>query len=157
MSSPISALLKRPDELFVVEHAHLRPRFVEDSVRAALKTVLDGYPELDDGDFLLSRQVNLETIHDHDVIAERHGTVGELRAELEAAASRPRTRSSATGCGPSQSPPNRLRSARLVHPAWPWLADEEDTKGDQGNEGIRPAGDRSRDCRCSYRCSRRVG
>jgi GTP cyclohydrolase I/GTP cyclohydrolase-4 len=26
--------------------------------------------------------VNLETIHDHDVLAERYGTVGELRAEL---------------------------------------------------------------------------
>ncbi|MDX6453962.1 MAG: cyclohydrolase, partial [Gaiellaceae bacterium] len=33
MSSPIYELLKRPDELFVVEHAHLQPRFVEDSVR----------------------------------------------------------------------------------------------------------------------------
>src|ERR687887_1756282 len=28
MSSPIYELLKRPDELFVVEHAHLQPRFV---------------------------------------------------------------------------------------------------------------------------------
>src|SRR5919197_1998354 len=37
MSSPIYELLKRPDELFVVEHAHLQPRFVEDSVRVALK------------------------------------------------------------------------------------------------------------------------
>ena len=36
MSSPIYELLKRPDELFVVEHAHLQPRFVEDSVRVAL-------------------------------------------------------------------------------------------------------------------------
>jgi GTP cyclohydrolase IV len=26
--------------------------------------------------------VNLETIHRHDVVAERSGTVGELRAEL---------------------------------------------------------------------------
>ena len=34
MSAPIYDLLKRPDELFVVEHAHLQPRFVEDSVRA---------------------------------------------------------------------------------------------------------------------------
>src|SRR6185437_9041879 len=31
MSSPVYELLKRPDELFVVEHAHLQPRFVEDS------------------------------------------------------------------------------------------------------------------------------
>ena len=82
MSSPIYELLKRPDVLFVVEHAHLQPRFVEDSVRIALKAALEQLPQLDDGDFLLSRQVNFETIHTHDVLAERHGTVGQLRAEL---------------------------------------------------------------------------
>jgi GTP cyclohydrolase IV len=82
MSSPIYELLKRPDELFVVEHAHLQPRFVEDSVRIALHSTLDRYTDLDDNDFLLSRQVNFETIHSHEVLAERHGTVGELRREL---------------------------------------------------------------------------
>jgi GTP cyclohydrolase I/GTP cyclohydrolase-4 len=83
MSAPVYELLKRPDELFVVEHAHLQPRFVEDSVRLALKGVLDAHPELDNRDFVFSRQVNLETIHTHDVLAERYGTVGELRRELE--------------------------------------------------------------------------
>ena len=83
MSAPVYELLKRPDELFVVEHAHLQPRFVEDSVRIALKGVLDTYPALSDEDFVFSRQVNLETIHTHDVLAERFGTVGELRRELE--------------------------------------------------------------------------
>src|SRR2546430_2367751 len=58
MSSPIYELLKRPDELFVVEHAHLQPRFVEDSVRIALRSTLDRYGELEDGDFLLARQGN---------------------------------------------------------------------------------------------------
>ena len=82
MSSPVYELLKRPDELFVVEHAHLQPRFVEDSVRLALRDALAAYPALDDSDFLLSRQVNLETIHTHDVVAERYGTAGELRGEL---------------------------------------------------------------------------
>jgi GTP cyclohydrolase I/GTP cyclohydrolase-4 len=82
MSSPVYELLKRPDELFVVEHAHLQPRFVEDSVRLALQGTLEAYPALDDDDFLFSRQVNLETIHTHDVVAERFGTVGELRGEL---------------------------------------------------------------------------
>jgi GTP cyclohydrolase-4 len=82
MSAPVYELLKRPDELFVVEHAHLQPRFVEDSVRLALAGALEAFPFLDNGDFLLSRQLNLETIHDHDVLAERWGTVGELRAEL---------------------------------------------------------------------------
>ena len=85
MSSPVYELMKRPDELFVVEHAHLQPRFVEDSVRYSLKGTLDRYPELADGDFLFARQVNLETIHRHDVIAERTGTVGELRGELAGA------------------------------------------------------------------------
>ena len=85
MSAPVFELLKRPDELFVVEHAHLRPRFVEDSVRIALAELVTMEPGLDDDDFVLSRQVNLETIHDHDVVAERWGTVGQLRAELAGA------------------------------------------------------------------------
>jgi hypothetical protein len=54
-------------------------------VRVALKTTLDELPRLDDGDFVLSRQVNFETIHAHEVVAERHGTIGELRAELRGA------------------------------------------------------------------------
>jgi GTP cyclohydrolase-4 len=82
MSAPVYELLKRPDELFVVEHAHLQPRFVEDSVRIAVAATLEAYSDLDDADFVLSRQVNLETIHTHDVLAERYGTVGELRGEL---------------------------------------------------------------------------
>jgi GTP cyclohydrolase I/GTP cyclohydrolase-4 len=83
MSSPIYELLKRPDELFVVEHAHLAPRFVEDSVRLMLASVLDAYgPDLAEGDFVHARQVNFETIHNHEVLAERFGTVGELRTEL---------------------------------------------------------------------------
>jgi GTP cyclohydrolase IV len=82
MSAPVYELLKRPDELFVVEHAHLQPRFVEDSVRMALKSLLDEQPGLATDDFVLSRQVNLETIHDHDVLAERWGTIGEMRDEL---------------------------------------------------------------------------
>jgi GTP cyclohydrolase IV len=82
MSSPVYELLKRPDELFVVEHAHLTPRFVEDSVRLMVKSALDSYDGLDDEDFVLARQVNFETIHNHDVLAERFGTVGEVRDEL---------------------------------------------------------------------------
>src|SRR6266576_1706688 len=82
MSAPVYGLLKRPDELHVVEQAHAHARFVEDSVRLALRGTLETY-SLDDADFLFSRQLNFETIHDHDVIAERFGTVGELRAELE--------------------------------------------------------------------------
>jgi GTP cyclohydrolase I/GTP cyclohydrolase-4 len=90
MSAPVYELLKRPDELFVVEHAHLQPRFVEDSVRISLATALEAYPQLGDGDYLFARQVNFETIHSHDVVAERTGTVGELRAELGSGVAAPR-------------------------------------------------------------------
>jgi GTP cyclohydrolase-4 len=90
MSSPIYELLKRPDELFVVEHAHLTPRFVEDSVRLMVKGALDSYLELEDEDFVLARQVNFETIHNHEVLAERFGTVGELRSELANGGHEPR-------------------------------------------------------------------
>ncbi len=83
MSSPIYELLKRPDELFVVEHAHLQPRFVEDSVRIALKTAVERYDGLHARHFVLSRQVNFETIHNHEVLAERYGTISEPRTELE--------------------------------------------------------------------------
>lgn len=83
MSSPIWELLKRPDELYVVERAHLTPRFVEDVVREMIRQALDRLePLLDDADFVQARQVNFETIHNHDVLAERSGTVSELRHEL---------------------------------------------------------------------------
>ena len=83
MSSPVYELLKRPDELFVVEHAHLAPRFVEDSVRLMVKSAVETYTDLADDDFILARQVNFETIHNHEVLAERLGSVAQLRRELE--------------------------------------------------------------------------
>jgi GTP cyclohydrolase IV len=82
MSSEIYELMKRTDEAHVVEKAHRRPRFVEDCVREVLRGVVDGFPDLDDRAFVSARQVNLETIHQHNVVAERFGTLGEVRREL---------------------------------------------------------------------------
>jgi GTP cyclohydrolase-4 len=82
MSSEIYELMKRADEGHVVEKAHRRPRFVEDCVREMVRGVLDSFPSLDDRAFVSARQVNLETIHQHNVVAERFGTLGEIRAEL---------------------------------------------------------------------------
>jgi GTP cyclohydrolase IV len=83
MSSEIYELMKRSDEAHVVEKAHRRPRFVEDCVREMVKGVVERLPELPDGAFVSARQENLETIHQHDVIAERFGTLGEIRRELD--------------------------------------------------------------------------
>jgi GTP cyclohydrolase-4 len=82
MSSEIYELMKRSDEAAVVEKAHRRPRFVEDCVREMVRGVIEAYPGLDDRAFVSARQVNLETIHQHNVVAERFGTLGEVRREL---------------------------------------------------------------------------
>jgi GTP cyclohydrolase IV len=83
MSSEIYELMKRSDEVAVVERAHRRPRFVEDCVREMVAGVLRELPQLDARNFVSARQENLETIHQHNVVAERHGTLAELRSEIE--------------------------------------------------------------------------
>jgi GTP cyclohydrolase-4 len=83
MSSEIFGLMKRPDERAVVEKAHARPRLVEDCVREMVRGLVAAYPDLDENAFVLARQQNLETIHQHSVVAERYGLLGEVRAELE--------------------------------------------------------------------------
>jgi GTP cyclohydrolase IV len=83
MSSEIYELMKRPDELAVVAKAHAQPRFVEDCVREMVRQVVEDYTGLPDEAFVMARQENLETIHRHNVVAERHGTLADLRAELD--------------------------------------------------------------------------
>ena len=82
MSSEIYELLKRTDERYVVDRAHRRPRFVEDSVREMVFGVVRRLPELPDATFLRAHQANFETIHAHDVEAERSGLLGDVRREL---------------------------------------------------------------------------
>jgi GTP cyclohydrolase I/GTP cyclohydrolase-4 len=82
MSSEIYELMKRSDEGAVVEKAHRRPRFVEDCVREMVAGVIEHLGDLRDDAFVSSRQENLETIHQHNVVAERFGLLGELRHEL---------------------------------------------------------------------------
>ena len=82
MSSEIYELMKRSDEVEVVEKAHRRPRFVEDCVREMVDGVVRAFPELDGASYVSARQENLETIHQHNVVAERYGLLAELRAEI---------------------------------------------------------------------------
>ena len=82
MSSEIYELMKRSDEGAVVEKAHRRPRFVEDCVREMIRGVVERLDFLTDQHFVSARQENLETIHQHNVQAERFGLLGELRREI---------------------------------------------------------------------------
>jgi GTP cyclohydrolase IV len=90
MSSEIYELMKRADEVSVVEKAHARPRFVEDCVREMIAGVLAAFPDLDGSAFVAARQENLETIHQHNVLAERHGLLAELRHEIASGELAPR-------------------------------------------------------------------
>lgn len=82
MSSENYGLLKRPDELYIVNKAHAHPRFVEDVARELLRSVIERYRDLPGDTFVWVRQRNEETIHKYDVEAEGWGTLGELRAEI---------------------------------------------------------------------------
>src|SRR5437588_102970 len=82
MSSENYGLLKRPDELYIVNKAHANPRFVEDVAREILRAVVEKYTDLPDDTFVWVRQRNEETIHKYDVEAEGWGTLGELRREI---------------------------------------------------------------------------
>jgi len=82
MSSEIYELMKRSDEAAVVEKAHRRPRFVEDCVREMIGSVVERLTHLPDDHFVSARQENLETIHQHNVVCERFGLLGEIRHEL---------------------------------------------------------------------------
>jgi GTP cyclohydrolase-4 len=82
MSSENYGLLKRPDELYIVNKAHANPRFVEDVAREILRAIVEKYSDQPDTAFVWVNQRNEETIHKYDVEAEGWGTLGELRAEI---------------------------------------------------------------------------
>jgi GTP cyclohydrolase IV len=82
MSSEVYELLKRADEAHIIEKAHRRPRFVEDCVREMVRMAVERFECLGSTAFLSARQENLETIHQHDVVARRDGLLGELAREL---------------------------------------------------------------------------
>jgi GTP cyclohydrolase IV len=82
MSSEIYELMKRSDEVDVVERAHMHPRFVEDCVREMVRKATERFAGLGNNAFVSARQENLETIHKHNVVAERHGLLGELTREI---------------------------------------------------------------------------
>ncbi|OEG62663.1 MAG: GTP cyclohydrolase [Halanaerobium sp. MDAL1] len=85
MSSRVLDLLKRVDELEIVRNAHLNPRFVEDVVREMVALTIKEFDFLSDDDYFLAKQTNYEGIHSYEVYAERSGTIGEIKKEIEKA------------------------------------------------------------------------
>ncbi|NMC11079.1 MAG: GTP cyclohydrolase I FolE2 [Methanothrix sp.] len=82
MSSKVFGLLKRPDEAIVVAKAHSNPKFVEDCVRTMAQKVVEAFSDLPDDAAVTLKQINEESIHQHNAFAERTAKMGELRSEL---------------------------------------------------------------------------
>lgn len=83
MSSPVCEILKRPDENRVVTQAHQNPVFVEDCVRNMVLGLLEKYPDLPDNSLVTIKQINEESIHQHNAYAEKNTSFGELRKEFK--------------------------------------------------------------------------
>lgn len=83
MSTTSFELLKRPDEMEVVSNAHANPKFVEDCVRDMARNVLDSFPGLPDDAVVTLKQVNEESIHQHNAFAELKTTMARLREEIK--------------------------------------------------------------------------
>jgi GTP cyclohydrolase-4 len=82
MSARIYNLAKRPDEDVMTYRSHSNAKFVEDCVRSMAEGVIDEFDHLPDGDVIHMRQVNDESIHQHNAHAERRVEMGQLRDEL---------------------------------------------------------------------------
>lgn len=79
----VHALLKRPDEHFVVRRAHERPQFTEDVVREVAAGVAKrAYGRARDNTLVSVASVALESIHAHTVQSRVEATVAELHNYL---------------------------------------------------------------------------
>jgi GTP cyclohydrolase-4 len=83
MSTMSYELLKRGDEYQVVKNAHKNPKFVEDCVRDMARNVVTDFPKLPDDAIVKIKQINEESIHQHNAFAELSTTMGQLRSELQ--------------------------------------------------------------------------
>ncbi|MFW6384503.1 MAG: GTP cyclohydrolase MptA [Halodesulfurarchaeum sp.] len=82
MSARTYNMAKRPDEDHMTYQAHANARFVEDCVRNMAEQVVDTCDAVDDEAVITMKQVNEESIHQHDAHAERVATMADLRSEV---------------------------------------------------------------------------
>jgi GTP cyclohydrolase IV len=84
MSSPIQAVLKRPQEAEMVRRAHLNPVFAEDSIRRMAKQLSAEKFQLIPCENVVKMSIlSYESIHLHNVYAEIESTMGELRLNFK--------------------------------------------------------------------------
>ncbi|MHA1668500.1 MAG: GTP cyclohydrolase MptA [Candidatus Heimdallarchaeaceae archaeon] len=82
MSAPIHEVLKRKDEQAVVLYAHHNPVFVEDVVRSILRKVVEKYENQPPSTIISVKQINYESIHQHNAVAEVRTSLQRLRDQI---------------------------------------------------------------------------
>jgi GTP cyclohydrolase-4 len=82
MSGRTYAVLKRPAEASVVVEAHGKARFTEDVVREILGALKRKYEDFPDETRVFVQAYSQESVHKHDIVAERMATLGEIRREI---------------------------------------------------------------------------
>lgn len=81
-SAPLYELLKRPDELAIVESMLTNTRFAEDTIRKMAKDSLETFEKLPDNAVLKLRTETMFTLSAYNVVAKKNSTIGEIRKEL---------------------------------------------------------------------------
>ncbi len=82
MSGQTYAVLKRPAEASVIVEAHGKARFTEDVVREILGALVSKYVNFPDETRVFAQAHSEESVHKHDIVAERMATLGEIRREI---------------------------------------------------------------------------
>jgi len=82
MSGQTYAVLKRPAEASVIVEAHGKARFTEDVVREILGALVKKYASFPDEIRVFVQAYSQESVHKHDIVAERMATLGEIRREI---------------------------------------------------------------------------
>lgn len=82
MSGQTYAVLKRPAEASVIVEAFNRARFTEDVVREILGAIVEKYAKFPDETHVFVQARSQESVHKHDIIAERTATLGEIKREI---------------------------------------------------------------------------
>jgi GTP cyclohydrolase FolE2 len=83
MSGRTYSLLKRPSEALIIEAAHKKTKFTEDVVREILWRLAKKYRNFPDGARVFANVYSEESVHKHDIVAERAATLGEIRSEIK--------------------------------------------------------------------------
>ncbi len=83
LSASTFGLLKRSDEAELILRAVNHTRFAEDCIRYMMRNFAKFFHELPDKTLTAFKLRSEESIHKHDLIAERNITLGEIRNELK--------------------------------------------------------------------------